>query len=495
LKKFPTQFIWGNSISAFEYEMGSTDSINPDSDWYVWVHNIKNRTLVNTGFPEQGPDYWNLFKTDHLWASWLGMQAWRMNPEWSRIFPKPTVKVNVKVEQQGNDIINIEITDKNLRELDSLANQYAVQRYYEIFQDIKEKGMKLILNLHHFTLPIWLHNPIAMRESKLRIGPKGWLDVKTIVEFAKFSAYVAWKFGDLVDEWSTLNEPNVVWEAFSNYTSHSRIFPPGVVSIRAMKQVAYNLVQAHARAYEQIKRIIGSHASVGVIYAVKPIYLVNELDNNFVKQKADLLSTFWFFDSITNGKVRKDFFGDVIERADLKKKLDWIGINYYSRNVVIRKETFPGFRPLEGYGFICNRLKSKEGFPVSDIGWEMYPSGIRTALKLFKYYKLPLIITENGVADRMDKYRTWYTISHLLQVWDAIYHDGIDIRGYMCWTLIDDYEFIYGFDAKFGFLFVDMNSKKRVPRQSAYVFKDIIINNGIPDYLIEYSKYPNPLTE
>ena len=482
-------------MAAFQYEMGaSKESIDPNSDWYAWTHDSFNilQGRVSGDLPENGPGYWDLFKIDHEWAKWLGLNAWRINPEWSRIFPRSTrdVKVDVSYDEDGN-IIDISISEKKLEALDKIVNKRAVEHYLRIFNDIKDHGMKLIVNLYHWPLPLWIHDPIKVRDTFLQEGPRGWYDKDTVVEFAKFSAYISWKFKDLVDMWSTMNEPNVVWS--QGYTS--LIFPPGIISLGAMLRVAINLVEAHARAYDQIKRITNSK-NVGVIYAVSPSYSLSESDKDAAKI-SDYRSTFWFFNAIVNGLLDLSFGGlfkgEKINRKDLKNKIDWVGINYYTR-VVVKNFTKPfHYIVVPNYGYSCKpNSKSLDGLPTSDLGWELYPDGIKRAIKMISEYRRPIIIAENGVADAKDNLRPWQIISYLVKVNEAI-KEGNELKGYLHWSLIDNLEWASGYSKKFGLIYVNLATKKRYPRPSAYLYRDIVKNNEIPEYLEEYSKYPSIL--
>jgi len=491
---FPKRFMWGISMAAFQYEMGgSKESVDENSDWYVWLHDERNirSKIVSGDLPENGPGYWDLYKIDHGWAEWLGLNTWRMNPDWSRIFPKPTREVKVSVSSDDEGIKDVEISGQSLRKLDALANKQAVKHYKKIFRDLKERSIKLILNLYHWPLPTWIHNPVVARDSGLKEGPRGWFDDETVVEFAKFAAYVAWKFSDIVDMWSTLNEPNVTWSA--GYLGGN--FPPGLKDEKAAVRVASNLVQAHARAYDQIKRLVGRKARVGIIYATSPAEpFTDSEEDEKAAEACDESSTKWFFRAIIHGFLKKGLMGEEIKREDLRDRVDWIGVNYYSRNVFKHVDSPPYFEVVSNYGFACQPdSKSAAGRPTTEMGWEIYPEGIRKALNIYKEYERPLIIAENGIADSRDKYRTWFIVSHLNNALRAMKEDGLNVIGYLHWSLIDNLEWASGFSKRFGLIYVDMNTKKRYPRPSAYVYRDIVKNNAIPEYLSEYAKYPNIL--
>ena len=489
---FPKGFLWGISMSAFQYEMGfSKESVDPNSDWYVWLHDESNirKGVVSGDLPEKGPGYWDLFRKDHSLGRWLGLDAWRLNPEWSRIFPRPTKEVKVYVSEDDEGIKDIEISERALEELDKIANRSAVERYREIFLDLKGRGMKLILNLYHWPLPIWLHDPITARDTNLSKGPRGWVDKDTIIEFAKFAAFVAWKYGDLVDLWSTFNEPNVTWT--TGYTGGN--FPPGVSNVEGMMKAALNMVHAHARAYDQIKRVVGSNARVGVIYAVSPAEPLNS-SHASAAERANYFMNLWFFESIING-VLGGSIGDkegASKREDLRDRADWIGVNFYARSVVREKKEWPGFEVVENYGHHCKQSSvSAAGRPTSEFGWELYPEGIRSAVNLYRKYGRPIAVTENGIADEADRHRPWFLVANLYHLYKAIKEDGLNVFGYFHWSLIDNLEWAMGFRMRFGLFYVNMDTKERVPRPSAFIYRHIIENNGIPSYMLEYSRIPN----
>lgn len=486
-------------MAAFQYEMGfSPESIDPNSDWYVWLHDGKNieEGRVSGDVPEQGPGYWDLFRRDHKWAQWLGLNAWRMNPEWSRIFPKSTREVKVTVNRDDEGIKDVEVGEKALESLDKLANERAVKRYEEIFRDIKGRGIKLVLNLYHWPLPLWLHDPIRARDTNLREGPRGWVDEEAVVEFAKFSAYIAWRFGEFVDMWSTFNEPNVTWTL--GYMGGN--FPPGVNNISGMKAAAVNIVEAHARAFDQIKRIVGRDAKVGVIYAVAPAEPVDDREESReAARKANYVSNLWFMEAVVRGLLDKGFGaateGPVVRRRDLRDRADWIGVNYYTRVVVEASGDPLGYRIVDNYGFSCKPGRpSAAGRPVSDFGWELYPEGLREAIRMYTSYGKPIAVTENGMADSRDANRPWFLVANLYHLFKAIEEDGANVFGYFHWSLLDNLEWAAGYRMRFGLIHVDMKSKRRAPRPSAFLYRHVIENNGLPGYLLEYAKFPNFLT-
>jgi len=168
----------------------------------------------------------------------------------------------------------------------------------------------------------------------------------------------------------------------------------------------------------------------------------------------------------------------------LKDRLDWLGVNYYSRLVVkgrafMLAKVFAGTSVIpsvvQGFGFDCQpNSRSTDNLLTSDIGWELYPEGLFDALKAMKEFGKPLYITENGVADEKDVLRPKFLIEHLKVLERAINEEKIDVRGYFHWSLTDNYEWAKGFGQKFGLYSVDSKTKLRKARQSTEVLRGII---------------------
>ncbi len=474
--KYPKEFIFGFSEAGFQFEMGLPGSEDPNTDWWVWVHDRENiiSGLVSGDLPENGPGYWHLYKQDHDLADRLGMDGARIGIEWSRIFPKPTfdVKVDVVRDDRGN-IVYIDVSEKALEELDRIANKDAVAHYREMYSDWKNRGKKLIINLYHWPLPLWIHDPIKVRKLGVDRAPSGWVDERSVIEFTKFVAYIAWKLGDLPDMWSTMNEPNVVYTL--GYITIKSGFPPGYLSIEAAMKAMKHMIEAHARAYDVLKKLTGK--PVGIIYATSCYEPLRDSDKE-AAEEAIRQSIFEFLDSITFGKSMV-----MGERKDLEKHLDWLGVNYYTRLVV--EKARDGWRIVPGYGHACTPGgTSPIGRPCSDFGWEVYPEGLYKVLKMYwDRYRLPMIVTENGIADAVDKLRPRYIVTHLYQISKAL-NEGIDVRGYLHWALVDNYEWASGFRMKFGLIYVDLETKKRYLRPSALVFREIAKAKEIPEELM-----------
>ncbi len=508
---FPEKFFWGASSSGFQFEMGDPEgkSIDPNTDWFKWVHDETNirRGVVSGDLPEHGINYWDLFRSDHELAASIGMNAYRIGIEWSRIFPKPTLDVRVGIELDPEGYITrVEVDDKAIEELDLLANKEAVSRYREIILDLRDRGLKVFVCLNHFTLPLWIHDPIACRDTKLKRGPKGWVDKTTILEFAKYSAYMAWSLGNIVDYWVTFNEPMAVTEA--GYFQPEVGFPPGLRNINAFKTACLNIANAHVVAYDLIKKYdkvradddSPSAAYVGIVHNIVPIkpYSERKLD----LKAADLMNYIhnkWILEFIVRGKIDRSLVGREKYSIDkFKDKLDWLGVNYYTRIVLKGKWVLPLISPVpvipdivKGYGFNCTPGgRSLDGMPVSDFGWEVYPQGLSDALDIASEYGKPLIVTENGIADSKDNIRPYFLVSHL-KVLEEYVEKKKNVYGYLHWALTDNYEWAQGFKMRFGLIDVDLETKERKPRESSEVFKIIASEKTVPEKLVE--KYSKPI--
>ena len=489
---FPKNFLWGVSNSGFQFEMGNFTgkNIDPNSDWYVWVHDSSNirRHIVSGDLPEKGMDYWSLFKQDHTIAKQLGLNAYRIGVEWSRIFPVSTSTVEVTVEKASNgDIAKIDVDQSALVRLERIANQDAIRHYREVIEDLQANRFEVFLCLNHFTLPLWIHNPITVRRTRLLNGPKGWVDEKTIIEFTKYAAYMAWKFGDIVKNWATINEPMVVAE--SGYMIAKSGFPPGLSNyFRVFRKVVRHLVVAHARSYDAIKKQYGA-ANVGLIHNVVPAMPLSKEKKSDMQaaEYMNMINNRFFVQAISNGWLDQNLNG-VKEEGEvegyLKDRLDWLGINYYSRLVIkgrafMLAKYFAGTSVIpsvvQGFGFACQpNSRSTDDLLTSDLGWELYPEGLFDALKEMKEFGKPIYITENGVADKKDMLRPDFLVVHLKVLEKAINEEKIDVRGYFHWALTDNYEWANGFGQKFGLCSVDSETKLRKARQSAEVLRRII---------------------
>jgi len=303
-----------------------------------------------------------------------------------------------------------------------------IEHYREVLMSLKERNLKVVLTLWHFTNPMWL------------VHEGGWSKKKSIDYFARYVEFVVRELGDLVDFWVTINEPTV--HILNGYFKGN--FPPNKHNLFLAVKTFLNLVKAHRKAYDVIRK-----------YYLKANIGFTHLGDNFEPARA------WFFPEVFLAWFF-NFLGNNLFLIMVHGHTDYIGLDYYFHNRVV---WYPPF--------IKNINKE-----VSDRGWEIYPKGIYNILKALRRFKRPIYIMENGIADAADTKRAKFIADHLRYVHKAI-EEGEDIRGYFYWSLMDNFEWEEGFTKKFGLYAVDRETFARTPRPSAAVYAEICKNNGI----------------
>ncbi len=493
---FPDGFVWGTATAGFQNENGGSAD-DPGSDWWVWVHDPDNIAdgRVSGDLPEAGPASWDLYRKDLSLARKGRSNAVRLGIEWSRIFPTSTAAV-------PNDPVA----------LDAVADPAAVAHYRDVLKHARRRRLTPFVTVTHFSLPLWIHDPIAARDAFAAQGPDdppptgfpaGWVDPATVTEFAKYAAYLGWKLGDLVDVWTPLNEPVVVGvQGYVNLPGVlSGNFPPGAFSFAGVIEVLKHEAAAQAVGYDALKAWDtvdadgdGVAAVVGLVHnmaALHPKDPGKPLDVTGAAH-ADYLFHRLFLNAVVHGDLDANANG-VIDpgehRPELAGKADFIGVNYYLRGVIqgLGFSVTPlipllDFLPTIGYATPENPSLPPCPSTCSDFGWEIYPQGLREVLDVAASYGLPLYVTENGIADADDDRRPSYLVRHLTVLEQAI-ADGLDVRGYFHWTLVDNFEWSAGYHTRFGLHAFDPVTKKRRPRRSAKYFAQICRRDDIPQPL------------
>jgi beta-galactosidase len=506
VKRFPPGFLWGTAISAFQSEMGVGAPTDTGTDWWVWVRDPGNvGTRVSGDLPEQGPGFYNLFATDVRLAKALRNNALRLSIEWSRIFPTSTAGIDIS----GG------FTPAVLASLDALADQTQVAHYRAVLTALRSRRVAPMVTLNHFTLPLWVHEPIAVRDAFATVNPlngpvppgltrAGWLDPAIVDEFAKFAAYAGWKFGDLVDVWCTINEPVVVLvSGFINAAGVGGNFPPGVFNFAAVLQAIPQLVTAHARAYDALHATDtvdadgdGIPVQAGVVHNMSAFHPKNPLSALDVlgAQHADYLVNRIFLNAVTSGAFDANFDGDTDDpgeqRPDLAGRSDFIGVNYYLRATVtgLGVSVTP-FVPLFDFiPTVTYQGPNTSGPPCpsvcTDFGWEIYPPGLREILTFVGTLGRPVYVTENGIADAADTLRGKYIFDHLTTLQGVIADGVADVRGYFHWSLTDNFEWSSGYYPRFGLFSYDPVKGRRRLRAGARAYHAIALRNGIGSDLI-----------
>lgn len=422
---FPNGFLWGTATSSYQVEGG-----NINNDWYLWE---QAETRIADG-SRCGPacDHYHLYESDFDIAKGLGHNAHRLSLEWSRIEPK-----------QGE------------------WNEEAIDHYRKVLSALKQRGITPLVTLFHFTLPIWVS----------KMG--GFENPLTISFFQKYASRVCQEFGQTIDYWLTINEPMVY--LYMAYIQ--KIWPPGRALGLKILNVLKNMLLAHAEAYRAIHGTCKHFPEKKnpLVGLTKYVRIFQPYRKNFLLDRmATKLKDYFFNDYILN-VISSGVMSFPLElhkfSPRIKHTLDFIGLDYYTRERV----RFNILKPIQ----LLQESRIRQEADVTDLGWEIYPEGIYLALIKLKKFGLPIIITENGLADKQDKKRSKFIIDHLIQVHRAI-QEGVDVRGYLYWSLMDNFEWVEGFQPRFGLVELDYITQKRTLRPSAYTLARIYRTNQVP---------------
>lgn len=512
-EKFPKGFMWGVAGSGFQTEMGAgPENSDQGTDWWAWVRDGENIASehVSGDLPEDGPGGWaTSFAGDIKLARGLGLNTWRMGTEWSRIFPTSTASV-----ANGS-----RITTADLRALDRLADRAAVARYRRIISSARRAGLRPLVTLNHFTLPLWIHDPIAVRDALTGRGADeplpadltqraGWLSEGTANEFRKYAAYMGWKFGDLVDWWAPLNEPMVV--AVGGYVNvpgaYASWFPPGVNSFTGAVKAIETMATANAAAYDELKakdRVDSDRdrraTRIGLVHNMIHFVPSNpaRVADVASTKNAEQIFNRTFPNAVIRGFLDRNVNGEVDpgERDPARAgKADFLGVNYYFRGRVTSvggslssNIGLLDFLPSVTYRWALNPSGPPCPTICSDFGNEIDVAGLGSVLREAAKYRLPLLVTENGIADAADSLRPGYLVQSLHQVWKQATRKGktAPLIGWLHWSLTDNFEWSAGYTPRFGLYSYSPETLQRTARPSAGVVRRIAKGNRIPGSLLK----------
>ena len=440
---------------------------------------------------ERGAGFWRRWRSDlDLARNRLDNNAIRLGIEWSRIFPRSTAAVKT----------GRRVSKGELRRLDELANAAAVRRYARILRGAGERGLRVMLTLNHFTLPVWIHDPIAVRDAFEGVGADddlptglrraGWLDRSTVAEFRKFAAYAAWKLGRHVRLWATVNEPLVTAaQGFVSVPGVTGVKAPAILNYAAALRALETIGLANAAAYDAI-HAHDRRGRVGFVVNLvdwRPSDPANP-DDVTAAGHADYIFNRTFLETAVNGWYDTDVDGveDPGEvHAERRDKADFVGVNHYSPGYAQKTDRVTDRIPLFDFipqvAFRGTNNPSGPECPTTctDFGWEIDPAGLANVVQEASSYGKPVYVTENGIDDADDDQRAEYLRGYLSALHGAI-ADGADVRGYFHWSLLDNFEWAEGFAAKFGLFAFDRRSLKREARPSSRVFARAARTNSVP---------------
>ncbi len=421
---FPPGFLWGSATSSHQVE-----GENTANTWWRWEQNPAH---ILDGSSSGVASAWihGRWRDDLDHAAAGGQNAHRCSFEWSRLQPAP-----------------------------GSWDEEAVQFYRMMLEGMHERGLHPFVTLHHYTDPIWFADR------------GGWRAPDAVKRFSEYVSGVVERFGDLCSDWCTLNEPNA-------YVLQGHVggnYPPGEKSLRSAFRVAARLAEAHGAAYHAIHER-QSVARVGIVilhYDLMPAHPQRRWNIRLVEVLSHLVNDF-FPDAAVYGRMPSLF---ARSRRDLPQDtLDFFGLNYYTG--VHIGWSLRHIRRLGLYYFYPpDAARSATGLVA------LHPDGFTRAMRWAAGYGRPIIITENGVDDSEDALRPRFLVEHVARVWAAL-QEGIDVRGYFHWSIVDNYEWDKGWSHRFGLWELNRQTQVRTPRGSAIAYADICRNNALSQALL-----------
>lgn len=438
--QFPDGFYWGTATAAYQIEGAWNEDGRGESIWDRFAHTPGKIKNGDTG--DVACDHYHRWPQDIALMKEIGSNAYRFSISWTRIQPDGT----------------------------GPANSKGIDFYNRLVDGLLEQGIEPFVTLYHWDLPQALEDK------------GGWLNRDTIQRFADYTAPVYRALGDRVKYWATINEPNIV--ALVGYLIGEHA--PGMKDMNAFTQVFHHLLLAHGEAF-RVGRSLVPKAKIGVVPAV---YHTFPLTDSAADKAAAAMhwekSVGSVLDPILKGRYpdfvmnSPDMFTEPERLAeDLKQifvPIDFLGINHYSSSFV--KAGSDG-EPEE----------VDTGRPKTDRGWTIVPEGFREMLLTVKerYGDRPVYIMENGAsygngveADGQvhDKERIAYHRSYLQALHQAI-QQGVDVRGYFIWTLMDNFEWAEGFQSRFGLIHTDFATQKRTIKDSGKFYREVALANAL----------------
>ena len=447
---FPEGFIWGAATSSYQIEGAWKEDGKGESVWDVICHNTKVIHGGDTG--DVACDHYHRYKEDVQLMKEMNLQAYRFSASWPRIFPTGKGKVNQK----------------------------GVEFYDSLINELLENDIEPFVTLYHWDLPL-VFNEIGAWESR-----------EVVDAFADYAKFMFDHYGDRVKKWITFNEPLV----FAVWFYVLGLYGGG--DIAAGYRATHNVNIAHARAIEAYRNSENSDGIIGTTLNLNAVYPKTDssLDKEGVRIVDGLMNR-WFLEPVFKGEYPSDtlalleehFEYPSIPEEDLRllkdNPIDFLGINNYSCTRVNLK------RPLKRKSDFFKILlpgKPDKDVEVSDVGWEVYPDGLYDLLKrVDRDYDRPVLyITENGMACKdeniVDKVvQDDDRLSYLERYFEAAHraiNEGVDLRGYFVWSLMDNFEWIEGYSKRFGIIRVDYETQERTWKKSSLWYKDVIVKNG-----------------
>ena len=445
---FPKDFVWGAATAAYQIEGAAAEDGKGPSVWDVFCKKKGAIYEGNTG--DVACDHYHRYKEDVALMKALGISSYRFSISWPRVLPEGTGALNPK----GLDFYN------------------------RLVDELHKNGITPMCTLFHWDYPQALYKR------------GGWLNRDSADWFADYAALMGDKLGDRIKVWVTQNEP----QCFIGLALRDGVHAPGdKLKDPDYLMAAHNGMRAHAKAVQAL-RAHAKDGKVGYVVATQPTQPASDKPEDIEAARAAMFSVLerhewnnaWWMDPVLLGKYPEDglaTYGKDVPKwkasdlDEMKQPLDFLGLNIYKAETIRR-----------GADGKPEHVAPPPGFPRSGVDWQpITPSCLYWGPRYcWERYKLPISITENGLSTRdqlfldgkvHDPQRIDYMHRVLMEVSRAI-KDGVPITGYYAWSLIDNFEWADGYKQRFGIVYVDYQSQKRVPKDSYDWYKKVIASNG-----------------
>lgn len=464
--KFSKDFLFGAASASYQVEGAWNEDGKGLSNWDVFSK-IPGKTFEGTN-GDVAVDHYHRYKEDIKLMAEMGLESYRFSISWPRIIPNGVGEVN----QKGLDFYN------------------------NVIDECLKYGIVPFVTLYHWDMP-------QVLEEK-----GGWINKDTIDAFVNYAEVCFKAFGDRVKHWITFNETVV----FCGLGYLAGAHPPAIVGdINKYFNATHNVFTAHAKAIN-IYKSLKQYGEIGITHVFSPAFSVDDKEENIkAAEHANLVDTAWYYDPILKGEYPK-YVVDHIEKLGVKMewtleelsilkeaadKNDFMGLNYYQPQRVMKNNAdeelersrenstgAPGNASFDG----VYRTVMMDDKVYTKWGWEISPDGFLDGLRMLKasYGDVKLYITENGLGDEdiiienevVDIPRIKYIESHLKAVKKAI-NEGINLKGYYAWSVIDLLSWLNGYKKQYGFIYVDhKNNLERKKKASFYWYKNIIKTRG-----------------